>query len=82
VLTATSSISGMIMQSSGLSYIGMGIQQPEPEWGAMLSDARTFMADAPHLMIVPAVTILLVSLAFNLLGDALRDALDPRLKGE
>ena len=82
VLTATSSISGMIMQISGLSYIGMGIQQPEPEWGAMLSDARTFLADGPHLMIIPAVTILLVSLAFNLLGDALRDALDPRLKGE
>ena len=82
VLTATGAISGMIMQISGLSYIGMGIQQPEPEWGAMLSDARTFLADGPHLMIIPAVTILLVSLAFNLLGDALRDALDPRLKGE
>ena len=82
VLTATGSISGMIMQISGLSYIGMGIQAPAPEWGAMLSDARTFLADAPHLMIIPAVTILLVSLAFNLLGDALRDALDPRLKGE
>ena len=82
VLTATSSISGMIMQISGLSYIGMGIQQPEPEWGAMLSEARTYLADAPHLMIIPGLTILLVSLAFNLLGDALRDALDPRLKGE
>ena len=80
VLTATSSIAGMIMQISGLSYIGMGIQHPEPEWGAMLSDARGFLADAPHLMIIPAATILLVSLAFNLLGDALRDALDPRLK--
>ena len=80
VLTATSSIAGMIMQISGLSYIGMGIQHPEPEWGAMLSDARSFLADAPHLMIIPAVTILLVSLAFNLLGDAMRDALDPRLK--
>jgi peptide/nickel transport system permease protein len=82
VLTAASSISGMIMQISGLSYIGMGIQHPEPEWGAMLSDARGFLADGPHLMIIPAVTILLVSLAFNLLGDALRDALDPRLKSE
>lgn len=82
VLTATSSISGMIMQISGLSYIGMGIQHPEPEWGVMLSDARMLLGDAPHLMIVPAVTILIVSLAFNLLGDALRDALDPRLKAE
>ncbi len=80
VLTATSSISGMIMQISGLSYIGMGIQHPEPEWGAMLSDARLYLVEAPHLMIVPALTILVVSLAFNLLGDALRDSLDPRLK--
>ena len=82
VLTATSSIAGMIMQISGLSYIGMGIQHPEPEWGAMLSEARTNMADAPHLIIVPALTILIVSLALNLLGDALRDALDPRLKAK
>ena len=82
VLTATSSIAGMIMQISGLSYIGMGIQQPEPEWGAMLSEARTYMADAPHLILIPAVTILLVSLARNLLGDALRDALEPRLKAK
>ena len=82
VLTATSSIAGMIMQISGLSYIGMGIQHPEPEWGAMLSEARTFLADAPHMMLIPAATILIVSLAFNLLGDALRDALDPRLKAE
>ena len=82
VLTATSSIAGMIMQISGLSYIGMGIQHPEPEWGAMLSEARTYMADAPHLIIVPGLTILIVSLALNLLGDALRDALDPRLKAK
>lgn len=82
VLTATSSIAGMIMQISGLSYIGMGIQQPEPEWGAMLSEARSFMAEAPHLILIPAVTILIVSLALNLLGDALRDALDPRLRAK
>ena len=82
VLTATGSIAGMIMQISGLSYIGMGIQHPEPEWGAMLSDARQYMADAPHLMLIPGITIAIVSLAFNLLGDALRDALDPRLKAD
>ena len=82
VLTATSSIAGMIMQISGLSYIGMGIQHPEPEWGAMLSEARTYLADGPHMMLIPAATILIVSLAFNLLGDALRDALDPRLKAK
>ena len=80
VLTATGSIAGMIMQISGLSYIGMGIQAPEPEWGSMLSDARSYLADAPHLTLIPALTILVVSLALNLLGDALRDALDPRLK--
>ena len=82
VLTATSSIAGMIMQISGLSYIGMGIQHPEPEWGAMLSEARSFLADAPHLLLIPAGAILITSLVFNLLGDALRDALDPRLKAE
>lgn len=80
VLTATSSIAGMIMQISGLSYIGMGIQHPEPEWGAMLSEARGYLLEAPHLMVIPGLTILVVSLALNLLGDALRDALDPRLK--
>ena len=82
VLTATSSIAGMIMQISGLSYIGMGIQHPEPEWGAMLSDSRQFLADAPYLMLIPAAAILIVSLALNLLGDSLRDALDPRMKRE
>lgn len=82
VLTATNSISGMIMQISGLSYIGMGIQHPEPEWGAMLSDSRQFLADAPYLMLIPAAAILIVSLALNLLGDSLRDALDPRMKRE
>ena len=82
VLTATSSIAGMIMQISGLSYIGMGIQHPEPEWGAMLSEARSFLADAPHLLLIPAGAILITSQVFNLLGDALRDALDPRLKAE
>lgn len=82
VLTATSSIAGMIMQISGLSYIGMGIQHPEPEWGAMLSDARSHLADDPHLLLIPAAAILITSLAFNLLGDALRDALDPRLKSK
>ena len=82
VLTATSPIAGMIMQISGLSYIGMGIQHPEPEWGAMLSEARAYLFEAPHLMVIPGVTILVVSLALNLLGDALRDALDPRLRAD
>ena len=82
VLTATSSIAGMIMQISGLSYIGMGIQHPEPEWGAMLSEARSYLADDPHLVLIPAAAILVTSLVFNLLGDALRDALDPRLKSK
>ena len=82
VLTATSSIAGMIMQISGLSYIGMGIQHPEPEWGAMLSEARSYLADDPHLVLIPAAAILITSLVFNLLGDALRDALDPRLKSK
>lgn len=82
MLNTASGVAGMIMQISGLSYIGMGIQHPEPEWGAMLSEARNYLGEAPHLMIIPAVTILIVSLSLNLLGDALRDALDPRLKAD
>ncbi len=67
----------VILHISGLSFLGLGVQPPTPEWGAMLNDGRPFFRSHPALMIYPGLMILLVVLAFNLLGDALRDALDP-----
>lgn len=69
-----------ILTASGLSFLGLGPQPPEPEWGAMLSAGRDYMSSAPLFVAVPGVAILLVTLSFNLLGDGLRDSLDPRLK--
>ena len=80
IVETTQSISGMILEASALSYIGMGVQPPTPEWGAMLSEAREFMRTVPHLIIIPGVFIILAALSFNLLGDGLRDSLDPKLK--
>lgn len=80
IVQTTSSVSGMILQASGLSFIGMGVQAPTPEWGAMISEAREFMRIAPHMMIFPGACIILAALSFNLIGDGLRDAFDPRLR--
>ena len=80
IVQCTMGIAGMILSAASLSYIGMGIQPPEPEWGAMLSDAREFMRTAPYLIYFAGFSILLAALAFNLVGDGLRDALDPKLK--
>lgn len=80
IVQATMAISGMIMAGAGLSYIGMGIQPPRPEWGAMLADANNYMRQYPHLVIFPGLALVITSLSFNLLGDGLRDALDPKLK--
>src|SRR5215468_2528171 len=70
----------VLLTASGLSFLGLGVQPPSPEWGAMLSNARAYMITAPHVATVPGLAIMLVVLGFNLLGDGLRDALDPRLK--
>jgi len=70
-----------ILNASALSFLGLGIQPPDPEWGAMLSGGRAYMLDNPYLTLFPGLCIMLVILAFNMLGDGLRDALDPRLKG-
>lgn len=72
-------IGNAIIVESTLSYLGLGAQPPLPSWGSMLSNARTFTYDASFLTIIPGVFIMVVVLGFNLLGDALRDALDPRL---
>lgn len=68
------------LTSSSLSFLGMGVQEPKPEWGAMLSQARDFMRDYPHMVIIPGLFIVITVLSFNLIGDAFRDALDPKFK--
>lgn len=72
------SVAGCIMAASSLSYLGMGIQVPAPEWGAMLSEATKSLQTEPYLAIFPGLAILLVALCFNLIGDGLTDALDPK----
>jgi peptide/nickel transport system permease protein len=67
-----------ILTGASLSFLGAGVQPPTPEWGAMLNDSRQWMVVAPHLMVAPGVALVLVVLGFNILGDGLRDALDPR----
>jgi peptide/nickel transport system permease protein len=80
IVQATMAIASMIITTASLSFLGMGIQPPQPEWGAMLAEGKNYMIRAPHLVIVPGVSIILTALSLNLLGDGLRDALDPRLK--
>lgn len=69
-----------ILAEAGLSYVGLGAQPPTPSWGRMLADAQTMVAIAPHVALIPGATIVLMVLGLNLLGDGLRDHLDPRLK--
>ncbi len=80
IVNTTMGISGMILSAAGLSFIGMGIQPPSPEWGALLSDAQKYMFTSPYLLFFPGIFIILASLSFNLVGDGLTDALDPKLK--
>ncbi|MDR2112706.1 MAG: glutathione ABC transporter permease GsiD [Candidatus Accumulibacter sp.] len=68
-----------IITAASLSFLGMGAQPPTPEWGAMLNAARTDMVNAPHIAVFPSLAIFFTVLAFNLLGDGLRDALDPKI---
>jgi peptide/nickel transport system permease protein len=79
IVQATFSLSHAIMTEAGLSFLGLGTQPPRPSWGLMLNEAREFMEMAPWLAVFPGVAIIFAVLAFNFLGDALRDALDPRL---
>jgi peptide/nickel transport system permease protein len=78
IVLATLDMGKLILAISGLSFLGLGAQPPTPEWGAMLNDGRPYMQVAPQLMVYPGLCIMTVVLAFNLLGDGLRDALDPR----
>jgi peptide/nickel transport system permease protein len=78
---ASLGIGGIILLEAALSFLGLGAQPPTASWGGMLADGRAFILTYPHIAIPPGVMISLTVLAFNLAGDGLRDALDPRQKG-
>lgn len=80
IVQATLGVGTAILDAAGLSFLGLGAQPPTPEWGAMLSDGRAAIQNVPWVVAFPGLAIFLVVLGFNLFGDGLRDALDPRLK--
>jgi len=80
IVNATMSVSGAILSLASLGFLGLGVQPPTAEWGYMLSSGRNYIFSASHIIMFPGVAIALTVLSFNLLGDGLRDALDPRLK--
>lgn len=80
LIQATLGMAGAILAESTLSFLGLGVLAPVPSWGAMLNDARGHLFDAPHLVVFPALAVMAAVLAFNLLGDAWRDWLDPRTR--
>ena len=80
IVDATMGIGMTITMAAALSYIGLGVQPPTPEWGAMLADARSHILNYPYLIMFPGLIIALTVLAINLIGDGLRDALDPKLR--
>jgi ABC-type dipeptide/oligopeptide/nickel transport system permease subunit len=79
IVQATLGIASAILDAAALSFLGLGAPPPTPEWGLMLGEERNSVFNAPHLVFFPGVAIMLTVLAFNLVGDGLRDALDPRL---
>ncbi len=80
IVQATLGVAFAILTAAGLSFIGLGIQPPVPEWGAMLSGGRGYIRDYPYMTLFPGLAIMITILALNFLGDGLRDALDPKLK--
>ncbi|MCL2852451.1 MAG: ABC transporter permease [Defluviitaleaceae bacterium] len=80
IVQATMGMAGAILSAAALSFIGLGIQPPQPEWGAMLAESRRFMRDHWHMVMFPGVAIATVIFGLNMIGDGLRDAFDPRLK--
>ena len=80
IVQVTMGMASAILSIAGLSFIGMGIQAPMSEWGAMLSNARTYIRDAWHITVMPGAAIMITILILNIIGDGLRDALDPRMK--
>ena len=80
IIQTTLRMATVLLTASGLSFLGLGVQPPTAEWGAMLSTARAYIVTAPHVATVPGLAIMLVVMGFNLFGDGLRDSLDPRLR--
>ena len=80
IVQGTLAIATAIIEAAALGFLGLGAQAPAPEWGKMLADARKFLLNAPWTMIFPGIAIMLTVLGFNLMGDGLRDALDPKMK--
>lgn len=78
VITAATDIGSMMLELAGLSFLGFGAKAPTPEWGLMLNEGRAYMQSAPWLMVFPGLAIFIVVVVFNMLGDSLRDILDPR----
>lgn len=80
IINFSMSIGMRIMSSAGLSFLGLGIQEPTPEWGAMIAAGKSLLRYAPHIVVIPGIFVALLVLAFNMFGDGLRDALDPKLR--
>ena len=80
IILMASNVAAAIMSAASFSFLGFGVQPPTPEWGAMVAESRQYMRQAPHLTIFPGLAIVVAAMSINLIGDGLRDALDPRLK--
>jgi peptide/nickel transport system permease protein len=78
VVLASLSVATVILLESALSFLGLGVPPPTPDWGSMLTEGRTYLLSYPHIALFPGLAIMFTALAFNLVGDGLRDALDPR----
>ena len=80
IVVATQGVASIMLTAAGLSYLGVGIQPPHPEWGALIAASRDYLRIYPYMCVIPGLVLNVTALAFNLLGDGLRDAVDPRLK--
>lgn len=80
IVSMTMGVAGCMLAAASLSYLGLGVQPPTPEWGAILSASRSFIRRYPYMSVIPGLVIMVTVLSINLLGDGLRDAMDPRLK--
>jgi peptide/nickel transport system permease protein len=80
IVQASLGMAGAVLSEASLSFLGLGVPPPTASWGAMLNDARPFLREAPHLLIFPGIAVMLTVLAFNFVGDGLREWLDPKQK--
>ena len=80
IVQGTLAVATAILEAAALGFLGLGAAAPEPEWGKILADSKNYLQSAPWTMIFPGIAIMLTVLGFNLMGDGLRDAMDPRMK--